>query len=43
MTLLPCPRCQRPTHPEEMIAVEGLWVCARCVEDRRVRQEVLAR
>jgi hypothetical protein len=35
-----CPRCKRPTHPDELTWLAALgWVCLRCVEDARPEME----
>src|SRR5439155_10871080 len=36
---MPCPACQRPTDPAELlIDTDGQWKCLRCVEDHRVKK-----
>lgn len=35
MSKVRCPRCNRVTHPLELVMVHGqLWVCLFCMEGR---------
>jgi hypothetical protein len=32
-----CPACSQPTHPVELVSTDDDWLCARCVEEHRLR------